>query len=281
MQIPRDCITPILLLGSIFRGERKMSMDIFKDKPKAFLDAIYANPLGKIRFENLTDDLTQLIKEEKINSILDMGSGSAPVTLSLLHSFPDLTATLVDPSAKLLEKCKEDQKDLSINEGRIEYKNVGLENYTPEKKFDLVICHAVANWTDDPFAFLDKLFSISQDSFISLLVGASTGKAIRFAHQGNIQDLITTINKPGSPVGSLIEAEKVRPLDPDEVIASIQKNNLRIIDKAAVRVFADYINPEILKDEFKFNQVKEAEKQARRLERYWKLGQLIHFILRK
>lgn len=265
-----------------------MSSDIFLKKPKVFLDGIYANPLGEIRFENLSQDLNEFLMKEQIDYIVDIGAGSAPVTLGLMHGHPNIKATLVEPSRQLLEEARENAKKLQIDGKRIELMESSFEGYLGSGHFMnldgkrmLIICHAVANWTDNPMEFIRKLLQMSgENAFVSLVIGASIGKALRFAHQGNLDDMIAAVRNPGSAVGSLLEAEKVRPLNPIAVEREIEKTH-KIISKAAVRVFADYIKPEILKNAEKLKKVKEAEDAARKKDEFWMLGQLVHFIISK
>ncbi|NCO11097.1 hypothetical protein GW924_00620, partial [Candidatus Pacearchaeota archaeon] len=195
-------------------------------------------------------------------------------------------AVLVEPSRQLLEDAKLNQKKLGIEDSRVEYIEKSFEEYVLsghinqfEGKKKLIVCHAVANWTDSPLEFIGELLKLSdEDTFISLVIGASIGKSLRFAHQGNLDDMISMVRTPGSAVGSLLEAEKVRPLNPIQVEELIKISN-RIIYKAGVRIFADYIKPELLENSERLKKVKEAENAARRKDEYWMLGQLVHYII--
>lgn len=262
-------------------AEKKVqqSTEIFKQKPGVFLENIYGNELGQMRAEQLIADLEEVLKNRAVSTILDIGAGHAPVTLTLLARHPHLNGILVEPSDGLLKKAQETAEQLGVAKERITLINAGIEDFAPAQDCELIICHAVVNWTNDPFGCITKLTSLCKEgTIVSLLFGASTGKAIRFAHQGNISDAITTIKTPGEPVGSLLESEKVRPLDPDAVVKFIENLGNTVSFRAGVRIFADYVKPELLKDKKMLEQVKEAESLARTSETYWRLGQLVHVV---
>ena len=258
---------------------------IFKEKPRAFLENIYGTVLGQIRSENLVNDLLKFLKERKVNVVLDIGAGHAPVTFTLLHHYPDLKAILVEPSAKLIEAAKENQKHFGIDESRVVYVNLDLNGFLEEREkysFDFVMCHVVVNWTPNPWLFMSDFIKLCDSKVpVSFVFGSSLAKAFRFSYQGNIGDLLLILQKPGSAVSSLIEKEKVIPLDPDMIARWIDENGCSIDFKAGVRIFADYVNPSLLMDGNLLMMLKQAEDIARFDERLWKFGQLVHFIFHK
>ena len=125
-----------------------MSTDVFKTRSKAFVEKIYGSVLGQIRSENVISDLEEFLRiHPEITSILDIGAGHAPVTLSLLHRNPNLTAYLVEPSSQLIEFAKENQKQFGIEDNRLHFFEGDLKDFIAKKDkptYNLVICHATA-----------------------------------------------------------------------------------------------------------------------------------------
>ena len=253
----------------------------FQEKGQGFIDGIYGNSLGKMRQEQLFEDLEEFLKQQSIRTIVDIGAGHAPVTLKLLAHHEALSAVLVEPSAQLEAQSEQLQHEWNIAAHRIKRVRGDLamimEN-TSSYKADLMLSHAVANWTEDPKKFIQDFteLAVHHHAYASLVVGASRGKAFRFAHQGNTADLLQSVANPGSLVRSFTAEEKVRPLDPDEVIAWIREAHGTILATTGIRIFADYVPQSDLEDPQKYTQLQQAESIARRHESYWKLGQLIH-----
>jgi S-adenosylmethionine-dependent methyltransferase len=260
------------------------STTYFEKSGQGFIDGIYGNQLGALRQEQLLEDLEAFLSNGKdIARILDIGAGHAPVTLALLSKHAELSAVLVEPSEQLLKSSEELQSTLSIPGHRVQRVRCELSAYMESVsgvQADLMLCHAVANWTQDPEMFLADLLRLAKRSvqYVSLVVGASRGKAVRFAHQGNMADLLGTLRTPGSSVQSFAQKETVRPLDPDWVMSLIERSGCTIVKASGVRIFADYVPSAILSDSDTLQELKEAERLARHHAHYWKLGQLIHLL---
>lgn len=263
----------------------RASTNVFIDRSAIFLEAIYGNILGQLRAEQLLDDLEEFLTQHPdVTTVTDIGAGHAPVTLTLLHRHPKLRAHLVEPSAELLAQARVNVERFQITPERVTYEQNDLNGYIENGGIggDLILCHAVANWTVDPKKFITDLTAhcTTATQWISLMFGASTGKALRFASQGNMHDLVTSVTAPGTLVGSLIATEQVRPLDPDTVMTWITDAGCTVTLRSAVRVFADYVPTAVLKDMSALALLRKAENASRREERYWRLGQLVHFVYR-
>ncbi len=261
------------------------STTAFTDRSDVFLERVYGNALGQLRAEQLIADLEEFLQQhQEVRSILDIGAGHAPVTLTLLARHPELTACLVDPSRDLLEQAEGNRQQFGIYKDRLQIIQGELSTVLhDELPCDLIICHAVANWTLDPTAFLRDLIELgnARGAWVSLVVGARRAKALRFANQGNMAHLKEAVASLDTPVGSLLDGEKVIPLDPDVVVQQIESLGNEIVMHAGVRIFADYVPPAVLRDDRQWALLKEAEYIARRDDRYWKLGQLIHLLFHR
>ena len=256
----------------------------FDASAQSFLSSVYGRKSGMIRREHLTEDLEGVIRENPwIRSILDIGSGHAPVTLELLKRHPGLRARLVDPSRKLLAKARATRRRAGVGRSRLRTTVGDLSTVSAESgRFpsDLIICHAVANWTPDPGRFINELIQLAaeDDAAVSLVVGASIGKALRFAREGRLNQVSRVALKPGSLVPSLVGDENVRPLDPEAVVRRINRAGCRIILRAGVNILSDIVPPEVLSDSRRLRRLKEVEASLRTESRYWRLGQLVHIV---
>lgn len=236
-----------------------------------------------MRVELLVGDLDRLIRVQRIRTILDIGAGHAPVTLLLLAKHPRLSATLADPSPKLLANARRLQKELGINPERVQTVkgNLSFVRRGPARfTSDLIICHAVANWTPRPLQFVKDLavFARGHARYLSLVVGSSPAKAIRFATLGKLRSVEISALHPGELTRSLIGENKVRPLHPDAVIAALTRRREKMIFRAGIRVFADYLPAFAMKTPVGYRSALGLERKVRQHPDWWKFGQLVHII---
>jgi S-adenosylmethionine-dependent methyltransferase len=257
---------------------------LFNKQPEIFLREIYGSPLGRIRMDSLLADLERcLLQTPSIQRLLDIGSGHAPVTLQLLARHPRLSAHLVDPSEKLLHEANNLRVSLGISQDRVVISTGTLETvFQNQSSFpcDLLLSHAVANWVPDPLDFIRTLtkLCVPSHTVVSLVFGSSIGKAFRFVSQGMLDDAMHAALAPGTPVSSLLGNEKARPLDPDSVLGVLAEQGCTILDRAGVRIFADYAPSFFLNDPPQLDRLQELETAVRRDPQYWKLGQLAHIV---
>lgn len=264
-----------------------MVTHIFKEEPEQFLRGVYGTTLGDLRVDNLCGDIEEVLAHNpNVKTVLDIGSGHAPVTLRLMQRFKGLQVHLVDPSKPLLERALSDAMALGIEGSRLQVTQADLSTVIrrwKEFKSDLVLCHAVANWSDNPKRFVESLVSLAMNSStcVSLVVGASIGKALRFADQGNLRDAFQAAVRPGAPVGSLLGKELVRPLDPDAVVRWVKRSGCDVVLRRGVRVLADLVPSEALEDPRVLSDLRRIEDHIRKTERFWRLGQLVHVVFRR
>ena len=146
LQIPRS---KILLADEI---------ELDSNKEILFLDALnrlkthepIQYVLGKTTFMDLefkvnsnvliprpeTEELVRLMLEEGLDGkeILDIGTGSGCIAISLAKNFPNAKVTALDISIDALEVAKENAK---LNNVEIEFINADIFNYKSKKKYDV------------------------------------------------------------------------------------------------------------------------------------------------
>tara|TARA_Y100000991_G_scaffold33643_1_gene21911 strand:- start:10940 stop:11782 length:843 start_codon:yes stop_codon:yes gene_type:complete len=108
--------------------------------------------LGKTSFMNLdfkvnnkvliprpeTEELVRLILKENLNGkeILDIGTGSGCIAISLAKNFPEAKVTSLDISEDALDVAMENAK---LNNVKINFIKADIFNYFSDKKFDIIV----------------------------------------------------------------------------------------------------------------------------------------------
>lgn len=128
-------------------------------------------------------------KLKKMN-ILDFGTGTGCLILSLLHEYPNAKGVAVDISSAALSIAKENAKALGVEE-RLDLINSSWENFEPPQKFELIVSNPPYIKSNNINLLSDevKLF----DPLISLDGGGDGLSAYRFL-SNHIKKMIDSID---------------------------------------------------------------------------------------
>lgn len=117
-----------------------------------------------------SQDLVDLIKLEKVSSIIDIGCGTGNTSLALYQRYPSAKYTFCDISEKMLQLAKEKFPcDVDII-------CCDAENYIFPRNYDLAISNLSLQWFDSPCAFIQKVKKIFKSFAFSTLVNSSFEK---------------------------------------------------------------------------------------------------------
>tara|TARA_X000000950_G_C13753930_1_gene593835 strand:- start:87 stop:920 length:834 start_codon:yes stop_codon:yes gene_type:complete len=85
-----------------------------------------------------TEELVRLILKEDLDGkeILDIGTGSGCIAISLAKNFPNAKVTVLDISEDALELARENAK---LNNVRIDFINADIFKYESSKKYDVIV----------------------------------------------------------------------------------------------------------------------------------------------
>ncbi len=236
----------------------------FDDLAHKFKRKVYGGLKGDIRLAVLKQDLSQFCKKA-LNpakkaplNILDAGGGYGPFSLQLAQLGHKIV--LCDISQKMLEKaildCKE--KNISANV-KILHNSIQKMDSSHHQKYDLVLCHAVLEWVQDPEKIISHLLTfLKPNGLLSLTFYNLNGMIFKNMLRVNYKKIIKEDYK-GWP-GSLTPAH---PLLPEHVLSWLEIYKTKVLCHSGMRVFHDYIldltdkdkHPEtLLKLELKFSR---------------------------
>jgi S-adenosylmethionine-dependent methyltransferase len=250
------------------KNKQDQSFDQFVDK---FEKNIYGSTKGRLRHELLIHHLQPYINDaDNPLNILDAGGGTGVMTQAML----DLghKVTLSDMSSEVLVNAK--QKLGKHNNLVIQHADIlSLSNL---KKYDLVICHAVLEWLQDPFEVMAKLVDlIKPGGHISLSFFNYDAQLFGNMLYGNFDYV-----EQGMKSKNIVRLSPNNPQKPKEVLSHLNAFPVQVLKKAGIRCFHDYLK-QIEKQNENYDQLKQLEIQYGSTEPYLWLGKYFLIIAQK
>lgn len=250
---------------------------------------IYSSAKGKIRLAVLQRDFKEQLESKldlKQAKVLDAGAGQGQ--FSLLLAQQGAHCTLCDISQNMLNTARENFKQAGLADVNtaIEYcvyehcvfEHCALQNIAELRPgpYDLVLCHAVAEWLEKPEDVFRSLVPLlKKGGYFSLIFYNFHGLEFKNLLRTNFKRFDR--DNFSAYRGSLTPK---RPLVPDDVLAMSQYYGLTLLVNSGIRVFHDYVlskedrerEPEaLLQKELQYSQI----------EPFWKLARYIHFLFQK
>ena len=208
--------------------------------------------------------------------ILDAGGGSGHMAVRLAgmgHS-----VVLCDVSEEMLAKAAIRAAEAGVADA-IEIRLMSIQEYAniADHRFDLVLCHAVLEWLDDPKAAVRDLARLVKpggqlsvmfyNRFASLLKRTLAGD-----FEAAAEDYRTGPIKRGWGEGATA-------LDNEMVVSWLREEDLEVKAKAGIRIFHDHVVDKLDEPQM-LTQLIELEKAICRSEPFASLGQHTHLTCR-
>lgn len=249
----------------------------FDNLSTRFRKNIYDTAKGQIRLKILWRDLIEKIPQVENGglSILDAGAGQGNFSIQLAQKGNSIT--LCDVSSEMLNDAKVlfTKHNLNNEVDFIHSPVQELSNHI-DKKFDIVLFHAVLEWLVEPRDTLKQLLKfIKPGGYLSLMFYSRTGLIYQNLTRGNfdyiLNDTLTGKGKSLTPTN---------PQNPDDVYHWLTEFDLEILLKSGVRVFYDGISRE-RREQINIDDLLELEQQFSRKEPYCSLARYIHVLCQK
>jgi S-adenosylmethionine-dependent methyltransferase len=215
------------------------------DKYAAFLQTPEGRLRADLAFANLKDSLPPLQDWARLRA-LDIGGGTGGAAVRLAQI--GLQVTLLDSSAEMLTIAEDAAREAGVS-GRIALKHgdaLELPNLFPTGAFDVVLCHNVLEFVEDPGAVLRAAARSLKDSsaILSVLVRNQLGEVLKAAIQaGNLaaaEDCLTAEWGYESLYGG-----SVRLFRSDSLQTMLKDAKLVTAAVRGVRVIADYLPQQV------------------------------------
>jgi S-adenosylmethionine-dependent methyltransferase len=211
--------------------------------------AVYLKtPEGRLRsdlaFANLQDFVPLQAKPSLCALDLGCGTGATAVRLARLG----IHVTLLDSSSAMLDIARRAAQEAGVTDKVILQHGdaTRLSNLLPTRSFDIILCHNILEYCDDPGAVLRSAARALRDpsAILSILVRNQAGEVFKAAIQAG--DLAAAENGLTAQWGQeSLYGGRVRLFTPDTLRASLTKASLAAIAERGVRVLADYLPPRV------------------------------------
>jgi len=243
-----------------------------------FKRKIYAGLKGDIRQDILKRDYEEflpLYRKQQALKIFDAGGGQGQMSCyfaSLGHQ-----VVLCDISEKMLTLAAKAISEQSLSD-RVTFlhESIGEVSAQNEQTFDLVSCHAVLEWVDDPEGVINQcLKSLKPNGFLSLTYYNINGSIYKNLLRTNFKKLRKDLWQGRR--GSLTPTS---PLNPTDVNQWVDRLDVKVICESGIRVYYDYIF-DLENRSRDPDAIREMELRYSRQNPFKHLGRYVHLLLQK
>jgi len=213
--------------------------------------AYLETPEGRLRldlaFANLQDFLPQATRSLHA---LDVGCGTGAIAVRLARL--GLHVTLLDASEAMLDFAERAAREAGVTE-RIALKHgdaTQFANLFPAGSFDLILCHNILEYVDDPCAVLRSAARTLRDpsSIISVLVRNQAGEVLKAAIQDG--DVAAAEHNLTAEWGhESLYGGRVRLSTAESLKAMLREPSLAVTAERGVRVLSDYLPPTVSRND--------------------------------
>jgi S-adenosylmethionine-dependent methyltransferase len=244
--------------------------------------AYLETPEGRLRldlaFANLQDFLPQATRSLHA---LDVGCGTGAIAVRLARL--GLHVTLLDASEAMLAFAERAAREAGVTE-RIALKHgdaTQFANLFPAGSFDLILCHNILEYVDDPCTVLRSAARTLRDpsSIISVLVRNQAGEVLKAAIQDG--DLAAAEHSLTAEWGhESLYGGRVRLFTAESLQAMLHESSLAVIAERGVRVLSDYLPPKVSRND-EYQPILELERKLGRRPEFAGVARYTHCLARR
>ncbi len=224
--------------------------------------AYLETPEGRLRLDLAFANLQEFLPQDT-RSLHDLdlggGTGANAVRLAKLGHH----VTLLDSSAEMLNIAERAAREAGVSE-QIALKHgdaAQLANLFPAESFDVILCHNILEYVDDPCAVLRSAARALRDpsSIISVLVRNQAGEVLKAAIQDG--DLAATEHNLTAEWGhESLYGGRVRLFTAESLHAMLAGASLAVTAERGVRVISDYLPPRVSRND-EYERIFELERK--------------------
>jgi SAM-dependent methyltransferase len=163
------------------------------DERAEWFDDHYRTTRGRVRRELVLERLREMMPAQR-STVLDVGGGSGAIAIPLAQA--GHRVSIVDPSAGMLEVARRRAGETGVE---LELVRAGVEDLADilPGPVDVICCHAVLLYLDDPLAALRALRAVATPgAVLSLLEKNGDALAVRPGLQGDYREALRVLDDP-------------------------------------------------------------------------------------
>ncbi len=238
-------------------------------------------PEGRLRstlaFENVQEFLPHVRRQLRA---LDVGSGTGALAIRLAGL--GVHVTLLDSSPAMLEAAGRTAREAGTGD-RIVLRQgdaARVGDIFSGQSFDLILCHHLLEFVDDPGAVLRELAKLMTDSaaVLSLLVRMQAGEVLKAAIRAG--DLSAAERNLTAEWGhESLYGGRVRLFTPDGVGGMLMEASLIVTATRGIRVVVDYLPTAVSRTEA-HQQILELERKLGKRPEFAAVARYAHYLVR-
>lgn len=242
---------------------------------------IYGGIKGAIRLAVLTQDLQATLPalwSSQPLRVLDAGGGLGQLSRQLTQQ--GHRVTLCDISASMIQRAQTSAERDNIAH-LIEWRHQSIQSLvaTDSGRYDVVLCHAVLEWTADPASVVGSLLELlAPGAHLSLMFYNRHALIYRNLLRGNFRILPALETGQIERVGETLTP--ISPLEPDTVRNWLMSQGMQVSRESGVRVFYDNMLPAVQKRRSADDIIAQEVHYAAR-EPYCRLGRYYHIVAQR
>ncbi|WP_444930734.1 methyltransferase [Microbulbifer sp. SSSA002] len=250
----------------------------FDDLAHRFRKRIYGGLKGDIRLAVLNRDLAPLLESEQRSlKIVDAGGGQGHFAMDLAEAGHEVF--LADISAQMLEHAAAEihQRHLHKQMTLLHKPLQELPQVEALRDADLVICHAVLEWLEQPQQALQQLRALLKPGgHLSLTFYNRRALEFRLLQRGSFRQLERNIDGDywGGHPGSLTPQN---PLLPEWVDEWLTEAGFSVVCHSGIRCFHDFMTPSI-REKLPASAIVAKELEYSQVDPYRQLARYIHLL---
>jgi len=275
-----------LTSGTTLEGYMKMTAKADSERFQSGANqyaAYLETPEGRLRsdlaFANLQDFLPLQAKPSLCALDLGCGTGATAVRLARLG----LHVTVLDSSLAMLDIAKTAAREAGISE-KIVLKlgdAAELTNLFPAGSFDVILCHNILEYVDEPGLVLRLAARMLRDSsaILSVLVRNRAGEVLKAAIQAG--DLAAAENSLTAEWGQeSLYGDRVRLFAAESLQAMLVAASLAVTAERGVRVVSDYLPLQVSRLG-EYERIFELERKLGRRPEFAAVARYTHWLARR
>jgi S-adenosylmethionine-dependent methyltransferase len=207
----------------------------------AYLETVEGRLRTDLAYRHLEDFLPRSSVGKSLCA-LDLGSGTGATAVRLARA--GIHVTLLDSSLAMLDISNRTAQEAGVtNKVVLQHGDATrLADSFDAASFDLVVCHNLLEYLDDPIALLRGAARVLRDSsaILSVLVRNRAGEVFKAAIQAG--DLAVAESNLTAEWGlESLYGGRVRLFTSDSLQAMLKAESLAVIAERGIRVLADYL----------------------------------------